>query len=107
MRKHCCNDMEYYLSFSIDSSDTSDTTVIYDEVFDEYGILIHDGGYSKILIVFCPWCGTRLPESKRDLWFEKLGLLGIDAPFEQDIPNKYNTSEWWELEEKDNTVDVL
>jgi hypothetical protein len=26
-----------------------------------YGLLIHDGGSSRIDIAFCPWCGQRLP----------------------------------------------
>jgi len=26
----------------------------------EYGLIIHDGGRSKILIQYCPWCGKRL-----------------------------------------------
>lgn len=95
MSKHCCDDMEYYLGFSIDPIDISDATVIYNEVFDEYGILIHDGGNSKILIEFCPWCGKRLPESKRDRWFEELEALGIDSPFTQDLPDEYKTSAWW------------
>lgn len=29
-----------------------------------YGLMIHDGGPSVIVISFCPWCGTKLPESQ-------------------------------------------
>jgi hypothetical protein len=52
--------------------------VAYSLVFDEYGIVVHDGGKSYVRIDFCPWCGTRLPESKRDQWFEALEAMGID-----------------------------
>lgn len=27
-----------------------------------YGIIVHDGGTSAVVIGFCPWCGTALPE---------------------------------------------
>jgi predicted RNA-binding Zn-ribbon protein involved in translation (DUF1610 family) len=27
-----------------------------------YGIIIHDGSESVIVISYCPWCGTKLPE---------------------------------------------
>ena len=33
----------------------------------------------SITINFCPWCGTQLPESLRDRWFEELELLGKDG----------------------------
>jgi hypothetical protein len=45
-----------------------DGEIKYDDVdviinkWDEglYGIPIHDGGTSMILINYCPWCGTKL-----------------------------------------------
>jgi hypothetical protein len=30
----------------------------------DYGLIVHDRGSSVISIAFCPWCGTRLPDSK-------------------------------------------
>lgn len=36
----------------------------------EYGIIIHDGGSSVVTIQYCPWCGTKLPRSKRMLAVE-------------------------------------
>ena len=49
-----------------DPSDCPDHLVRYLPVFREYGLLIHDGGSSFVRIQFCPWCGSRLPESLRD-----------------------------------------
>ena len=43
-----------------------DNLIDYSAKFDEYGIIVHDGGQSHVQIQFCPWCGSRLPESKRD-----------------------------------------
>jgi hypothetical protein len=27
-----------------------------------FGLPVHDGGSSHVVIQFCPWCGTRLPD---------------------------------------------
>jgi len=66
----------------------------YDEKFDEFGLIIHDGGQSYMLINFCPWCGRKLPESRRNQWFEELEQLGYDNPLEQQIPEKFKTNDW-------------
>lgn len=72
-----------------------DNLIYYSEKFDEYGIIIHDGGPSFSKISHCPWCGFKLPESKRDRWFDELEAQGFDDPFEQEIPSKYTTGEWY------------
>jgi hypothetical protein len=62
--------------------------------FDEYGIIIHDGGSAVSEIKFCPWCCHTLPESKRDAWFDALEDLGFYDPSEQDIPKEFNRDAW-------------
>ena len=42
-----------------------DVLIDYSEKFDEYGLIIHDGGTSSVEISYCPFCGAKLPESKR------------------------------------------
>ena len=71
-----------------------DVLVRYISKFDEYGIIIHDGGSAAIEIKFCPWCGHILPKSKRELWFDTLEGLGFDDPSEQDIPMDFNSDAW-------------
>ena len=34
--------------------------------FNEFGLPVHDGGSSYVIIEYCPWCGRKLPESA--LW---------------------------------------
>ena len=34
------------------------------EVNGGYGLIIHDGGQSAILIAYCPWCGVPLPSAR-------------------------------------------
>ncbi|MEY9869026.1 hypothetical protein ABIE66_004405 [Peribacillus sp. B2I2] len=69
--------------------------ITYNDKFDEYGLIIQDGGSSSIEITYCPWCGTKLPGSKRDLWFEVLEQLGFDDPAEQSIPEEFKTDKWY------------
>jgi hypothetical protein len=40
-------------------------------------------------------CGSKLFEYKRNLWFTILKLLGFDDPTKQDIPEVFNTDEWY------------
>ena len=70
-----------------------DLFVAYDEVFDEYS-LIKDG--VSLAISFCPWCGTPLPPSQRQRWFEELeALLGTSPLATADkVPKRYRSREW-------------
>jgi uncharacterized protein DUF6980 len=56
---HCCEMMRYYIEHE-------DRVIYYWSRFDEYLVPVHDGGTSGIQMRFCPWCGVRLPVSKRD-----------------------------------------
>jgi hypothetical protein len=78
-----------------DRHECPDALLKYSARFDEYGLIIHDGGTSVRLIDFCPWCGTKLPCSKRDRWFEELEALGFREPGEEDIPERFVTDAWW------------
>ncbi|ABL98520.1 hypothetical protein Sama_0309 [Shewanella amazonensis SB2B] len=96
---HCCEQMRgqanYRCDLHADALECPDHLIKSSDKFNEYGIVIHDGGTSSITIQFCPWCGARLPESKRDQWFDELERLGYDDPLGQEIPEKYKSSEWY------------
>ena len=70
MTAHCCTMMttnvEQRCDMHPDPFDCVDRLVYYSEELREHGLIIHDGGTSYVAIVYCPWCGTRLPESRRD-----------------------------------------
>jgi hypothetical protein len=99
--KHCCEDMTNQINHRCDEHpdpfDCPDSLIYYSDKFEEYGVIVHDGGSSFIHIMYCPWCGSHLPESKRDRWFEELEALGFDDPSEQEIPSKYKTGEWYRV----------
>lgn len=105
MVKHCCKDMEdnlYYTNIDdiCDDTKTDDCKVVYFSArFREYGLPVKDCegiASSYILVEYCPWCGKKLPNSKRDEWFEKLEELGYDSPFEQEVPIEFQSENWYE-----------
>lgn len=98
MGVHCCDRMranvENVCADHPDRFDCADALLSYIPKFDEYGIIVHDGGSAVVGIVFCPWCGARLPPSKRDRWFDELARQAID-PTGDDVPPEYETDEWY------------
>ena len=91
----CCRAMSSALEFGCDQHadpfDCGDALVVYNEVFDEYGLIVHDGGASYVLIAHCPWCGSKLPESQRDRWFDE-----TDAIIERSeaVPARFHSIAW-------------
>lgn len=65
MSSHCCVRMNEAVAFACvhppDRFDCPDCLVNYTPQFDEYGLIVHDGGASCVGILFCPWCGAKLP----------------------------------------------
>lgn len=95
--KHCCLQMSFQISQPKtlpEDEDDPDIIMLYNEIFDEYGIPIYDGGTSVISIDFCPWCGNKLPSSKRDDWFHELGDLAYGDDLSK-IPEEYKSDQWW------------
>jgi hypothetical protein len=99
MPHFCCavmrKEVEHLCSHHPNTHDCPDHLIGYSARFDEYGIIIHDGGTSSSIIAYCPWCGTRLPESKRDRWFAEIEARGLD-PDESNIPEEYKTEAWYQ-----------
>lgn len=101
-RPYCCGALkqhvEHRCSVHPNPFDCPDHVVVYLPQFDEFGLVIRDGGNgsgeSYLEIVYCPWCGTKLPESKRDRYFEQLEARGID-PATDTIPIKFYSDAWW------------
>jgi hypothetical protein len=94
---HCCQTMADKLTMGCAEHespfDCADQLVIFIPKFREYGLIIHDGGASFVHIGYCPWCGSMLPPSQRDRWFETLEALGID-PDVDEIPPSFRDGTW-------------
>lgn len=99
IKKHCCEYMTKTInnvcSQHSDPFECPDKIIYFESKFEEYGIIIRDGGRSYSQINFCPWCGKKLPECKRDLWFDTLCEMGFDDPYYQDIPEEFKSGEWF------------
>lgn len=86
---HCC------VIMSVHCAASSDTALVYNTRFREYGIRILDGGTSLMHLKYCPWCGTQLPASLRNDWFDELERRGLSYP-ENEIPLDMQDSTWWQ-----------
>jgi hypothetical protein len=67
----------------------------YSPRFDEYGLIVHDGGTSFCVISYCPWYGIKLPQSRRDRSLEELEAMGIHDPSEENVPPQYLSDAWY------------
>jgi hypothetical protein len=62
-RVSCCDELEEHLNWSCDMHDDPydcPDAVILRSSRGQYGLPIHYGGRSYIVIGFCPWCGADL-----------------------------------------------
>jgi tetratricopeptide (TPR) repeat protein len=84
----CCDTMYSHLL-------GGDVAIIYIKKYREYGIKILDGGTSIQVLHYCPWCGSKLPESLRDEWFNTLRDMGYENPLDAGIPTSYCSDLWW------------
>lgn len=101
--------MRYHVSTTCsvhkDRFDCPDALIHHNQKFDEYGIIVQDGGSSVIEIRFCPWCGTELPPSKREAWHAEVARRGLD-PNANDLPEDLRDDDWWRTDTSSNpTVD--
>jgi hypothetical protein len=77
-----------------DAVQDPDIPITYSPRFREFGIRVLDGGSSAILLLFCPWSGTKFPDSLRDAWFEELARRGVD-PHGDNIPEEFLDARWY------------
>ncbi|MFC4517242.1 DUF6980 family protein [Streptomyces ehimensis] len=97
MTNHCCEAMDSHVNVRCrehnDIYACPDALIGFSAKFREYGLIVHDGGTSSIIIEFCPWCGRRLPDSQRDTWHAELRRRGIDA-WEDEVPAEFQDARW-------------
>lgn len=92
--KFCCQQLQQF-------SQDDETAIFYSPKFREFGISVLDGGSSSITIAYCPWCGTRLPESLRDEWFNRLEQRGLE-PEDDRVPEEMRSDAWWNPDHQSN-----
>jgi hypothetical protein len=61
---YCCTMMQTNVEGRCDKHpdpfDCLDNLIRYNPRDDRYGLIVHDGGGSSVLIKYCPWCGKDL-----------------------------------------------
>jgi hypothetical protein len=98
---HCCEMMTLlanYRYMNVSPFEYPDNLVFYAPAYDEYGIT-RPGKRSYVLIHYCPWCGTRLPDSRRGKWYSTLEELGYD-PHGENIPGAFLSDAWYRGSER-------
>lgn len=94
----CCAGMQTALDFFCDQHDDvfacPDSLIVHHAPFNEWGLIVHDGGPSYVLIGHCPWCGHALGPSRRDAWFDTLEAMGITEPDASNVPPQFLTAAW-------------
>jgi hypothetical protein len=43
-----------------DPFERPDSLIAFNAGFNQFGLIVHDGGTSVVLIRYCPWCGSSL-----------------------------------------------
>jgi len=91
---YCCPALKLYVTLSCPQhplEDCPDLWLRHNQAYGEYQINIMK--HATYSINYCPFCGSKFPESFRDKWFEELESKGID-PWEDEIPGKYKSAAW-------------
>jgi hypothetical protein len=47
-----------------DPFDCPDNLIYFSPKSKRYGLIVHNGGTSYLVIQYCPWCGAKLAEVK-------------------------------------------
>ena len=80
VKDHCCHQMTEQVNMHWPNAESpllgsTDQRIYWSPVFDEYGLICQPS--AEVLdIQHCPFCGQRLPDSRRDAWFERVVPTG-------------------------------
>ncbi len=97
VKEHCCHEMTEQVNSVWPDAETpllgsTDQRVYWSPVFNEYGLICQPSP-EVLKIQFCPFCGAKLPESRRDAWFKRLEEIGWRS-WGDPIPNELLVHDW-------------
>lgn len=80
VKEHCCQEMTEQVNSVWPNAESpllgsTDQRVYWSAVFDEYGLVCQPSP-EVLVIQFCPFCGAKLPQSRRAAWFARLETTG-------------------------------
>jgi hypothetical protein len=83
----CCDQMSFHI-------ENREKIIVYDKLTRTYGIKVTETVRQKIL--FCPWCGEKLPsdlsKELESIIFDELDLDDFQDPR---MPEEFKTDAWW------------
>ena len=80
IKLHCCQEMTEQVNSVWPEAESplqgsTDQRLYWSPVFNEYGLICQPSP-EVMKILFCPFCGAKLPMSRRDEWFVRLEKSG-------------------------------
>ena len=98
VRDHCCAEMTAQVNLQSPMAEspllgTTDKRIYWSVLFDEYGLICQPAA-EILLISHCPFCGGKLPKSRRDEWMRKLEATGWRT-WGDEIPDQFFSVKWW------------
>ena len=92
----CCDRMHYYATTPKEEHEL----IKYHAESRDYHFILHghDLGMEQEMY-YCPWCGSKLPDSLAEEWCkvakEELGIDEVFAEQWETLPEEYKTDKWW------------
>lgn len=86
MSDHCCKLMSDFVN-------DKRLPLKYYPQYREYNIPLI-GSNAMQGIIFCPWCGKKLPRDLREEYYDVLESE-YHITEDQNIPSEFKTDEWW------------
>lgn len=92
--KHCCEIMTDTLS-------ENRVYIGYQPKYREYFVHRKNDKIVVLGLLYCPWCGKKLPKGLRKQWFKILKKeYNLDDPWSDEqeklVPKEFTTDEWWQ-----------
>ena len=103
MAKHCCKTMDFFVfedNKTMEEAALEDKLICFRANIQEYGIPCIGCSDSYYRLSYCPWCGKKLPKSRRIKFLKILRKKGFEPFEDDDIPQEYKTSEWYEKKKR-------
>lgn len=96
-KAHCCDAMTEQVNLGFPQTvgslkGSTDRRIYWSPVFDEYGLICQPSA-EMLLIQYCPFCGVQLPDSRRDMWFDRLERHGWKT-WDDSIPKHMLFHDW-------------
>ena len=92
--KFCCGTIEYYV---LDDPDEYAEYFDYNAQLRSYSFKISK--WEHVEILYCPWCGKKLPKKLSDEWIdilvEEYGINPENTFEDPSVPEEFLTEEWW------------